>query len=163
VQLTADLTQFYGHDITIYIRTWQDGSFTYEGMYVDNVTVNLPVGSTEGFETSMGSWATPASGNGWADVAPWTRGSGLVANDWQGTLAYMGKTFLGAWRAGGAYSYLPFTTIKTYPTTINPTTQSGSIKGPKPMGFKQTPQWLYVVSNRADHILRADYMMNVTK
>jgi hypothetical protein len=161
LELSTSLNQFQGHTITIYFRTWQDGAFTYEGALVDAVEVDLGGAATlDGFETGMGLWATPAAG----DVAGWSRGTGLADNNWQATLVYMAKKTAANWKtAPNLYGQLTFATVKTYPTTMNAATDSGTIKGPRPSSFKTTPQWLYIVSNRTPGMLRADYMMATKK
>jgi len=35
-----DLSQFAGHTITVYFRTWQDGAFTLQMMYVDDIVID---------------------------------------------------------------------------------------------------------------------------
>ncbi len=146
VQLNADLTPFAGHTITIYFRTWQDGAYTLPMMYVDAVALGWSTGGYEvaDFETGMDGWATPAAG----DSAGWTRGTGLVANDWQGTLVR-----LPSFNPMGRYN--PAVTV--YNTKMNSSTQAGTITAKaNPLTM---PSWLYIVSNRADHILVSDYYL----
>jgi len=83
--------------------------------------------------------------------------TGLVANSRQGTLVSIGDQLL-----IGTPKVLPFPIppiLKVFTTPINPTTQSGTVNGTPQ--FKQYPQWLYVVSNRADHIVASDYYLHV--
>jgi immune inhibitor A len=145
VQESGDLSPFAGHTITIYFRTWQDGAFTLRMMYVDDVAIDWATGTDYfcDFESGLGGWATPAAG----DTAAWSRGSGLFANDWQGTLVRLpGQTLFG--RASG---------LAVYNTKMSSYTQKGTVAA---KGNAWRPvNWMYVVSNRADHILASDYYL----
>jgi Immune inhibitor A peptidase M6 len=154
VHANVSLAGFLGHTIDIYFRTWQDGSTTFQMMYVDDV--RLQYGSAdylENFDSNSSQWLTPHTG----DTAGWTLGTGLLQNNWQGTLVSIGdQLFIGKPR------FIPFPIppiLKVFATPINPATQSGTVNGTPQ--FKQMPKWLYIVSNRADHILTSDYYLHV--
>ena len=156
----VDLSGFAGDTVTVYFRTWQDGSFTLQMMYVDDVTMNeTGHGSfSTSFEGDMGGWSTPATG----DTAGWTRGTGLLANNWQGTLVSIAdQPRVRPWQPPvGSAATLPL--LGVYPTFMRPSTQSGTVYGFEQL-YATTPKWLYVVSNRADHILASDYYLHVSK
>ncbi|OFW58349.1 MAG: hypothetical protein A2133_01865 [Actinobacteria bacterium RBG_16_64_13] len=154
VHANVDLSSFAGHTITIYFRTWQDGAVTYQMMYVDDVLVDTPgTDHFTDFETGTGGWATPATG----DTGAWTHGLGLYGNDWQGTLVSIAKR---AYMNPLPPSAVTAPSVRVFYTRMNATTQSGTIAGNI---LRQVPNWLYVVSNRAEHILRADYFLSARR
>ena len=156
----VDLSAFAGDTVTVYFRTWQDGSFTLQMMYVDDVTMNETgySSSSTGFETDMGGWSTPAAG----DTAPWTRGTGLVPNNWQGTLVSMGDQLWSIPSRLGVSTASLLPVLGVYPTFMRPSTQSGTVNGAQ-QPFTKTPKWLYIVSNRAGHIIASDYYLHVSR
>ena len=155
VHANVDLSAFLGHTITIYFTTWQDGAFTYQMMYVDDVLVDTTgTDYYADFETSMGGWQTPATGN----TGGWSRGPGLYANDFQGTLVQVyqpaSKT-----RHGRAASPAAPITLAISHTPMNVVSQTGTISS-KATSYGKLLNWLYIVSNRADqHALTADYYL----
>lgn len=150
----VDLSPFYGHDITIYFRTWQDGAFTYQMMYVDNVTVTL--GATTyfaDFEDGMDGWATPAA----ADTDAWLRSSGQYANDWEGTLVKMYQAGAKK-RHSSAVSPAAPMQLQVYHAAFDQVDQTGTVKA-QAASNQRIVNWLYILSNRADHILTSDYYL----
>ncbi len=74
-----DLGQFAGHTITLYFRTWQDGAFTLQMMYVDDIVIT-GMDFSDDVEAGSHGWISPAAG----DTGQWTIGTGLVPNNWHG-------------------------------------------------------------------------------
>jgi len=157
VHVKMDLSLFQGDLINIYFRTWQDGAFTLQMVYVDDIWIDYPSGIdfSDDFEAGL-NWATPSDG----DTGPWTRGTGLVPNDWQGTLVGVSSQMTrGGWPP--FVSLNPVPTLSIFSTPMKSSTQSGSVTGKMGRGVPQ--KWLYIVSNRADHIVSADYYVKFSQ
>ena len=150
----VDLSQFAGKNITIYFTLWQDPFTDGKGLYVDDVTVHTN-GSSDyaDFESDADGWLTPAANNTWA----WTRGSGMADNNFQGTLVQISPLYPTSWRT---VAKGPLNNIKVTNTAMNATSQSGTV-ALKVMDNSPST-WLYIVSNRAPHILPSDYYIEAT-
>jgi hypothetical protein len=52
-----DLTPFAGHSIELYFTTWQDGAFTLQMMYVDDISIP-EIGFFDDVEAGEGDWTS---------------------------------------------------------------------------------------------------------
>lgn len=68
VPVSMDLTPFAGHDIELYFTTWQDGAYTLEMMFVDDISIP-EIGFFDDMEAGEDGW----SSTGWS----WTDGKVL--------------------------------------------------------------------------------------
>jgi hypothetical protein len=153
VHARVDLSAFAGKTINVYFRLWQDPAVSGLGLFVDDVTVQTSAATvTTNFETGNGGWVTPAPD----ETEAWSRGTGMYNNDFGGMLVQYGMTLPNTWRAG--ISQNPTFGMQVLNTKINAKTQAGTIVGKSI--FKVNPNWVYIVSNRADHVLPADYYIS---
>ena len=74
--ITMDLTPFAGHDIDLYFTTWQDGAYTEQMMYVDDIEITNGVFLLDDIEAGEDGWTTTG----------WEVTTGLVPNNWEVTL-----------------------------------------------------------------------------
>ena len=122
--------QLAGHDIDLYFTLWQDGAFTLQNMYVDDISIP-EIGFTDDVEAGEDGWMT----NGWYVT------DGILVNDWEVTILTCDYPALDL-------IYSP------RHITVSPVTQSGDrTLGATGMGEVN----IAIVSNRADHILGSGY------
>lgn len=57
IPVSMDLTPFAGHSIDIHFTTWQDGAFTLQMMYVDDIAIP-EIGFADDVEAGTGSWTS---------------------------------------------------------------------------------------------------------
>lgn len=72
-QEQMDLTPFAGHDIELYFVYWTDGAYNEVGAYIDDIEI-VPIGFFDDVEAGEDGWTNEG----------WTRGTGLVPNNWEG-------------------------------------------------------------------------------
>lgn len=137
-QVSMDLSFFAGNTIEIHFRLWQDGAFTLQNMYVDDIGIP-ELGFFDDVDEGLYTWETDE----------WDITDGMWDNNFQVTLLTVsyGETGIDLFW----YRRMWF---------INPATQSGSmyILKTKDPYFR-----VAIVSNRADHILTSGYTFGVEK
>jgi hypothetical protein len=146
VPVSMDLTPFAGHDIDLYFTTWQDGAFTLQMMYVDDIGIP-EIGFSDDVEAGEDGWTS----TGWyVTDGIQDNGFGVVVIDtkWVPTEHYPEP-------ANNAMSLLRMKTMK-----IDAATQSGSLK------IQETPAdsgrvAVAIVANHAGHILPSAYTFGV--
>ncbi len=134
VPVTMDLSPFAGHTIDLYFTTWQDGAFTLQMMYVDDISIP-EIGFFDDVEAGEDGWTSTG----------WYVTDGLLDNDFGGNVIQVknGTKLIGV-----------------RPLVIDPDTQSGGTvvrRAPAGSGRMQVA----IVSNRADHILSSHYEFKV--
>ena len=147
VPVSMDLTPFAGHTIDLYFRTWQDGAFTYQMMYVDDISIP-EIGFSDDVEAGVGGWAA----TGWYRTdGKFANGFGVTTIDtkWVPTARYPAP-------AGNNAMELH----STGTLTVNPATQAGTDK------VSATPAnsgriKVSIVTNHAGHILSSHYDFGV--
>jgi hypothetical protein len=150
VPITMDLDPFAGHTIELYFTTWQDGAFTLQMMYVDDIAIP-EIGFFDDVEAGEDGWAS----TGWT----WT--DGILLNNWQATLL---ETL---WQPTNRYpvaeNWHARKLLDETHMVMDTATQSGEITdiAATPVGSRRTQ--VLIVSNRSDHILTADYWVQFTK
>jgi len=134
VPISMDLTPFAGHDIDLYFTTWQDGAFTLQMMYVDDISI-AEIGFSDDVEAGEDGWTTTG----------WSVTDGILANDWEVTILTLGY---------------PDIDLLYYPSRI--TVYYGTQAGDYTLSTsKQNQIYLAIVSNRADHIMTSGYVLGV--
>jgi len=63
-----DLSPFAGHAIDLYFTTWQDGAFTLQMMYVDDIAIP-EIGFFDDVEAGEDGWVSTA---GMSPMGSWT-------------------------------------------------------------------------------------------
>jgi len=169
VHVNMDLSQFAEHDITIYFRSWQDGAFTLQGMYVDDVAIDFATGTDYfcDFESDADGWTSPAAFNGYPDTGAWTLGTGLIPNDWQATLVETQWDTTTRYPNGvdpNSRNFLFFKFLRAIPATITDAdAQTGIVKATASIAQQSKLNWVFILSNRADHIVGSDCYIKFTK
>lgn len=147
VPVSMDLTPFAGHTIDLYFTTWQDGAFTLQMMYVDDISIP-ELGFFDDVEAGEDGWTS----TGWYITdGIQDNGYGVVTIDtkWVPTARYPEP-------AGN--SAMPLHSIKTM--SVDPNTQTGVDRvsaTPASSGRVKVS----IVANHADHILSSHYDFGV--
>jgi hypothetical protein len=145
--VSMNLTPFAGHDIDLYFTTWQDGAFTLQMMYVDDIQIP-EIGFFDDVEAGQDGWTS----TGWyVTDGIQDNGFGVVVIDtkWVPTERYPEPA------GNNAMSLLKMKTMK-----VDAATQTGSLK------IQETPAdsgrvAVAIVANHADHILPSAYTFGV--
>lgn len=134
VPVSMDLTPFAGHTIDLYFRSWQDGAFTLQMMYVDDISIP-ELGFFDDVEAGEDGWTA----DGWYVT------DGILDNGFSVT----------AIRVKDAMDLNGLRRM-----WVRPETQSGVLsvrRAPVDSGNMQVA----IVTNHADHILSTHYDLNV--
>jgi len=134
IPISMDLTPFAGHQIELHFRMWQDGAFTLQNMYVDDISIP-EIGFSDDVEAGEDGWMT----DGWVVT------DGIIPNDWECTILTL------------AY---PDIDLLYYPSRIS--VYYGTQAGERTLSTSKPNQiYLAIVSNRAPHILSSGYVLGV--
>ena len=169
IPVSMDLTPFAGHVIDLYFTTWQDGAFTLQMMYVDNISI-----TADGEEFYFDD--VPEVNTDW-DTTPNFEGGGswsiyvdYADNNWQATYIETFKEPTKRNPNGPNPSepspereFLGMQQISMYEDETwfwfyGPTVQMGQldvIASPA----KNTESMVLIIINRADHILPGGYLV----
>ena len=134
-----DLTPFAGHDIDLYFTTWQDGAFTLQMMYVDDISIP-EIEFSDDIEAGEGNW----------DSTGWYVTDGILDNDFEVTILTLDYPVTDP--------DVSMDFVKVNRMWVWHGTQSGII-GLRTSNENQV--YLAIVSNRADHILASGYVLGV--
>jgi len=167
IPVSMDLSPFAGHVIDLYFTTWQDGAFTLQQMYVDNIAITAD-GNPIPFYFDDVPNETPA---GW-DTTPnfdgggsWSISVAYAVNNWQATYIETHKEPSERYpkqQDWNARKLLSEQHIAMYEGTswfpyFGPTVQMGQLVV---MGAPavNTKSQVLILSNQKDHILPAGYI-----
>jgi hypothetical protein len=143
VPVSMDLSPFAGHVIDLYFTTWQDGAFTLQMMYVDDIAIS-DIGYFDDVEAGEAGWTAA----GWY-VTDGIQDNGFnlltIDTKWVPTARYPEP-------AGNQAMSLHSLTG----TWMDPMTQSGVAKV-SATPIKSGRVKVAIVSNHADHILPSAY------
>jgi hypothetical protein len=147
IPVSMDLTPFAGHDIDLYFTTWQDGAFTLQMMYVDDIGIP-EIGFFDDVEAGEGDWT---STSWYVTDGIQDNGFGVVVIDtkWVPTARYPEPS------SNNAMSLHRIKTME-----VDAATQTGTLE------IQETPAdsgrvAVAIVANHADHILPAGYWFGV--
>jgi len=158
IPIEMNLTAFAGNDIELFFTSWQDGAFTYQGMYVDDIEITNGVFTpADDVESGPGYWLTRADfdgGDTWYifdcyEDNYWN--ATLIETLWQPTKRYPNDQ---NWHARKLLNEVHM--------DMDFATQSGEITGIRETPVTSRRTQVLIVSNRADHILPADYWVEFT-
>ncbi|KKN06764.1 hypothetical protein LCGC14_1073970 [marine sediment metagenome] len=85
IPVSMDLTPFAGHIIDLYFTTWQDGAYTLQQMYVDNISITADGSeeySDDVLDEILTDWDTTPNFEGGGS---WSISSAYAVNNWQAT------------------------------------------------------------------------------
>ncbi|MEJ2558776.1 MAG: immune inhibitor A [Anaerolineae bacterium] len=149
IPVSMGLSPFAGDTIDLYFRTWQDGAFTLQMMYVDDISIP-EIGFFDDVEEGEDGWASEG----------WYVTDGILDNDWQATLIES------LWQPTDRYplaeSWHARKLLDETHMVMDAATQSGEITGIATTPAVSRRTQVLIVSNRSDHILTSDYWVEFT-
>ncbi|MFX1326531.1 MAG: hypothetical protein ACFE91_00105 [Promethearchaeota archaeon] len=142
IPVSMDLTPFAGHTIDVYFTLWQDGAFTLQNMYVDDISIP-EIGFVDDVEAGEDGWTSTG----------WYVTDGIQENSISVTLIDT------KWVSPDRYPESvnnAMTLHGIWHMTVDPATQMGMMK------IHATPAKsgrvaVAIISNRAGHILSSHY------
>ena len=147
IPVSMDLSTFAGHTIDLYFTTWQDGAFTLQMMYVDDISIS-EIGFFDDVEAGEDGWTS----TGWY-VTDGILDNGFsvttIDTKWVPTARYPEPSSNNAMTLHGV-RYM----------VVDPLTQSGTCSLPS-TPLKSGRIQVSIVSNHADHILPSGYVFGV--
>lgn len=153
IPVSMDLSPFAGHTIDLYFRSWQDGAFTLQMAYVDDIEITNGVFPLDDVEAGEHGWAKQDDPGG-----GWTRTTGILDNDWSV------MTFDTKWVPVERYpdpatnSATKIRSIRLM--TVDPETQSG-VDRVMAVPAASGRVGVLMISNEADHIVTSRYVFEV--
>ncbi len=138
IPVSMDLSPFAGHSIDLYFTLWQDGAFTLQNMYVDDIEIP-ELGFYDDVEGGEGVWST----DGWIVT------DGILDNGFEVTIVTLDYPVI---------NLVPMDFVKVNHMSVSHGTQTG-VKGLRTSEEDQV--YLAIVTNRADHILTSGYVLAV--
>jgi hypothetical protein len=143
--VTMDLTPFAGHTIDLYFRTWQDGAFTLQMMYVDDISIT-ELGFFDDVESGEDGWAA----NGWYIT------DGMLDNNFSVNIMAINANSLyrSEFPEPAVASPVKLTSVTTM--GIDRDAETGSIRVPAAPASSYRIQ-VAIITNHADHILPCNY------
>ena len=144
IPVTMDLTPFAGHDIELYFTTWQDGAFTLQMMYVDDISIPELAFSDD----------VEAGADGWTSTG-WTVTDGIVDNGWDVTTIDTKWVPTARYPEPAGNSAMPLHSISHM--YVDPLTQMGTDIVAATQADSGHVK-VAIVSNHAGHILFSTYL-----
>lgn len=145
--VSMDLSPFAGHTIDVYFSTWQDGAFTLQMMYVDDISIP-EIGFFDDVESGEDGWTAEG----------WHITDGILENGFAVTTIDTKRVPTGRYPEPSGTNSMPLLGIRQM--TIDPVTQSGSMITPSTPSQSERIQ-VSIVSNYASHILSSGYLFSV--
>jgi hypothetical protein len=144
-QESMDLTPFAGHEIELYFRTWQDGAFTLQMMYVDDIEITGPdIYFFDDVEAGEDGWTA----DGWYVT------DGIQANGFGVTTVDTKWVVPAPFPEPAGKSAMEIHSVSTL--TVDPETQSGVYRvSATPVNSGRVK--VSIASNHANHILSSHY------
>ncbi|GAI64341.1 unnamed protein product, partial [marine sediment metagenome] len=146
--VSMDLSPFAGHSIDLYFTLWQDGAFTLQNMYVDDISIP-EIGFSDDIEAGEDDWATTG----------WYVTDGILDNGW-GVTVIDTKSVPTARYPEPADNFA-MTLHSIHTMFVYPGTQSGYL-GVSATTGKSGRVKVAIVANHADHILTSSYVLIVS-
>lgn len=147
IPVSMDLSPFAGHTIDLYFSTWQDGAFTLQMMYVDDISIP-EIGFFDDIESGEGDWISTG----------WYITDGIRDNDFGVTAIDTKWVPIALYPEPARHNAMQLHHLKHM--TVEASTQSGTLIVPATPIDSGRVQ-VIIVSNRADHILTSHYDLTV--
>jgi hypothetical protein len=147
IPVSMDLSPFAGHTIELYFRTWQDGAFTLQMMYVDDISIP-ELGFFDDVEAGEDGWTADG----------WYRTDGIRDNGFGVTTIDTRWVFTAHYPKPIGNIDMELHDVRQM--TVDPTTQSGADRVPS-TSIKSGHVQVSIVANHADHILSSHYEFGV--
>jgi len=139
VPVSMNLTSFAGHNIDLYFTMWQDGAFTLQNMYVDDISIP-ELGFFDDVEAGEDGWTTTG----------WIRTDGIIDNGFGARILTLNYPLTDP--------EVPISLRWSRSMWMDSGTQSGKVQ----LSTSSENQiYLAIVTNHADHILPSDYVLSV--
>jgi len=147
--ISMDLTPFAGLDIDLYFTTWQDGAFTLQMMYVDDIEITNDFSGTVFFDD------VEADEHGWdAGEDGWYITDGIYPNGWSMNVIKTKNVNPDSYPNTNSWKLLGRREMR-----MNSATQSGTMWIPRTRSNNDLH--VAIVSNHADHIIASNYHFSV--
>jgi hypothetical protein len=147
IPVSMDLSPFAGHSIDLFFRTWQDGAFTLQMMYVDDISIPA-IGFFDDVESGANGWTADG----------WNVSTGKFANNFGVTTLDTKWVSEARYPAPATNSATPLNSITVL--TVNPLTQYGTAKvSATVLGSGHVK--VAIATNHASHILTSGYLFQV--
>ena len=143
IPVSMDLNSYAGHSIDVYFTLWQDGAFTLQNMYVDDISIP-EIGFFDDIEGGEDGW----SSTGWIVT------DGILDNGWSVTVIDTKWVPTARYPEPMRNNAQRLHSIRNM--FVDPLTQYGTMSIPTTPAKSGRVQ-VTIVSNRADHILTSDY------
>lgn len=150
IPVSMDLAPFAGHTIDLYFTTWQDGAFTLQMMYVDDISISEISELVFSDDVESGE-------DGWT-AAGWSVSDGKFANGFGVTTIDTKWVPAARYPEPAGNNAMELHSIRHM--TVDLVTQSGEDMLPATELSSERVQ-VAVVSNHADHILTSHYEFEV--
>lgn len=147
VPVTMDLSAFDGHTIDLYFTTWQDGAYTEQMMYVDDIAIDA-LGFFDDVEGGSGNWATTG----------WYITDGILPNGLN--LTVLGLKGLNFARYPEPADNSAAVLKSVHFTEADPDTQEAIARVPSTPASSGRFN-VAVITNHADHLLNSYYFLIV--
>ena len=147
IPVSMDLTPFAGHDIDVYFTTWQDGAFTLQMMYVDDIAIP-EIGFFDDVEAGEDGWTS----------AGWYVTDGILDNGF--SVVTIDTKWVPTARYPEPAGNNPMSLHSVSNLTVDPDTQSG-VDSVSATTLKSGRVKVSIVSNHANHILPSSYDFGV--
>ncbi len=146
--VSMSLCPFAGHTIDIHFRTWQDGSYTLQMMYVDDISIP-EIGFFDDVEAGEGGWSTDG----------WYRTDGKLKNGFSVTT--IDTKWVPTARYPEPVGNSGMNLHNIYQMMVDPDTQSGTdlVSSTR---VNSSHVKVCIVTNHADHIISSHYRLAVT-
>jgi hypothetical protein len=145
--VSMDLTPFAGHDIDLYFTTWQDGAYSLQMMYVDDISVTgTGLSFADGAEAGINGWTVTPNG--------WYITDGKFPNMWAVKTLDTKRIPLARFPAPAGNNAQTLRSIITM--KVDPASGSGTVKIPATPASSGRTQ-VAIVTNHAGHILMSNY------
>ena len=147
IPVSMDLTPFAGHTIDLYFRTWQDGAFTLQMMYVDDISIP-ELNFSDDVEAGADGWTADG----------WSVSTGKFANDFGVVTIDTKWVSMDRYPEPATNSAQTLHQISTL--SVEPDTQVGTDKVSATKANSGHVK-ISIVTNHADHILNSGYLFGV--
>jgi hypothetical protein len=145
--VSMDLTPFAGDTIDLYFTTWQDGAFTLQMMYVDDIAIP-EIGYSDDIESGEDGWTSTG----------WYVTDGILDNNFGVTVIDTKGVPTARYPEPPTNNAMTLHSVNTM--FADPVTQSGTLKF-SATAYRAERVKVAIVANHANHILPSAYYFTV--
>ena len=143
VPVSMELSPFAGHTIEIYFTTWQDGAFTLQMMYIDDISIS-EIGFSDDVEAGEDGWTSTG----------WYVTDGILDNGFSVVTLDTKWVPTGRYPEPAGNNAMSLHSVSTL--TVEPDTQSG-VDSVAETPVESGRVKVSIVTNHANHILSSHY------